>query len=114
MPSLGQSISRVAVGEHSPVQKRGIHNVSLVRKTGRALPAAVARAFPDPLRGMRGHLKPQSEAGDSLADAAGPGCLPGLQGQPGADATIPQCHGGGGSLLLRAPAARLRPAWLHG
>lgn len=50
MPSLGQSISRVAVGEHSLVQKRGVH-VSLVRKTGRALPAAVAGAFPDPLRG---------------------------------------------------------------
>lgn len=50
MPSLGQSISRVAVGEHSLVQKRGVH-VSLVQKTGRALPAAVAGAFPDPLRG---------------------------------------------------------------
>lgn len=82
-----------------------------------ALTPATVGAPPGPRRAgfpPRGHLQLQSKAGASLADAAGPGCLPGLQGQPGADAAVPQCHGGGGPLLLRAAAARLRPAGLCG
>ncbi|TRZ06221.1 hypothetical protein HGM15179_020886, partial [Zosterops borbonicus] len=46
--------------------------------------------------------------------AAGPGRIPGLQGQPGADPALPQRHGGRGSLLLRAAAPRLRPPRLRG
>lgn len=65
---------------------------------------------------MHGCLKPQSEAGNSLADAAGPGCLPGLQGQPGADATVPQCHGGGGIPTAASSCCTTMPglaAWMR-